>query len=168
MMLRPPLLALGLKGPAELSVLVLWLLVLVAVPPVVAAAVPPELPDEVAERFLLVVLLERLVFPLTLVAVLWSLALGLFGPAVLVTPTLIVPWRLTAVPAPDELAPPAVLAAVALPEPSPFADWLAPVEFAPEPPDPMPVRVEVPLMLVPAPRLAPPLIVEVPELLTVF
>ena len=106
MMLRPPLLALGLKGPAELSVLVLWLLVLVAVPPVVAAAVPPELPDEVAERFLLVVLLERLVFPLTLVAVLWSLALGLFAPAVLVTPTLIVPWRLTAVPAPDELAPP--------------------------------------------------------------
>src|SRR5438067_7494566 len=102
MMLRPPLLALGLKGPAELSVLVLWLLVLVAVPPVVAAAVPPELPVEVAERFLLVVL----VLPLMLLAVLWLLALGLLAPAVLVgsTRTFNVPWTLTAVPAPFELA----------------------------------------------------------------
>src|SRR3954452_13536341 len=48
--LRPPLFALGLYAPDEVSVLVFWLLVFVARPPEVALAVPPELPLELADR----------------------------------------------------------------------------------------------------------------------
>ena len=66
--LRPPLFAVGLYVPAEVSVF--CLLVLVAVPPVVAAAVPPELPVELAFLGLLEFFVAVRVLPLALTEVL--------------------------------------------------------------------------------------------------
>jgi hypothetical protein len=144
MLFLPPFWALGLRFPLEVCAL----LVLVALPPVVAEAVPPVLPVELAE------LLLSEFFCLTVLSL---LAAGLPPPAVLFGEVviLVLLWVSEAVLEPVVVVPVAPPVAVTFPL-VPVALPAPPVEAAPVALPAPPVAVFVPAPAVEAPFVALP------------